>query len=769
MEQKELKQLENICIQDEPPKCQAACPLHVDARALLQNTAKGAWDQAYAVLRRIMPLPGVLGLICEEPCRKNCFRREIDAPLAIGRVERYLVRNLPQTGAPNRLPAKGKSLAVLGSGLSSLCAAWDLLIKGYEVHLHEPGLQTAPELRKLGLKLLPEKYLEKELKNLEDLGLVTHLNQGPAGPEMLKSLLTQHQGVYLGLDAAGWAEWGFEASTKTALITDQLTRSTTRPGVFAGGEHNSFIFRAAQGRWAAVSLDRHAQKVSLTAGRIGQGPNPTRLYTNLKRAQKEHKPAPVQKNEITDQQSARKEAGRCLDCQCLECVKSCLFLKEFKSYPKKYLREIYNNDSIVMGQHQANTLINSCALCELCTKVCPTEFPMAEIIIRARQAMVKKGKMPPSAHEFALLDMDQANSPACSLARHHPSAEASEYIFFPGCQLAASNPLAVQAAYGHLSRIFPSKVGLWLKCCGAPAHWAGRADMFQNKSNDMFRDWQKIGEPTLITACPTCTQTLPKALRQARIISLWEIMLQYEAPQKPLKHINSPLALHDPCTARDMPEMRRSVRKLLDQAGFEINELEMSGVYTQCCGFGGLMQAANPAMAQKTREQRASQSELDFVTYCAMCRDNLAAAGKPTAHILELLFADAGEDEPFSRPWPGWSARQDNRVRLKNLVLKELWHESETQMAEWQKITIHLTPEVRKKLDQRRILDQDIKQVLLNAQKTGQVLKHEESGHFLTGFKPLNVTFWVEYLPEGQGFRIFNAYCHRMSVVKGEG
>jgi hypothetical protein len=181
------------------------------------------------------------------------------------------------------------------------------------------------------------------------------------------------------------------------------------------------------------------------------------------------------------------------------------------------------------------------------------------------------------------------------------------------------------------------------------------------------------------------------------------------------------------------------------------------------------MQAANPAMAQKTREQRASQSELDFVTYCAMCRDNLAAAGKPTAHILELLFADAGEDEPFSRPWPGWSARQDNRVRLKNLVLKELWHESETQMAEWQKITIHLTPEVRKKLDQRRILDQDIKQVLLNAQKTGQVLKHEESGHFLTGFKPLNVTFWVEYLPEGQGFRIFNAYCHRMSVVKGEG
>ena len=766
MEQKELKQLESVCIQDEPPKCQAACPLHVDARGLLQNITRGYWDKAYALLKRTLPLTGILGLICEEPCRENCLRKEMDSPLAIGKLERYLVQNLPRTGPPTKLPDKGLSLAIWGSGISSLCAAWDLLIKGYEVHLYEPGPRIAPYLRSLEQTLLPKQYLENELDNLNSLGLVTHIDQGQAGPEILQSLSTEHKGVFLGLDSSDPKDWGADLCRETGLITDQLTRATTQSGVFAGGDHESFIFRAAQGRWAAVSLDRHAQKVSLTAGRSGQGPIPTRLYTNLTRVIKENKPVLVKGQEITDEQGAKREAGRCLDCQCLECVKSCLFLKEFGSYPKKYLREIYNNDSIVMGQHQANTLINSCALCELCTKVCPTEFPMAEIIIRARQAMVKKGKMPPSAHEFALLDMDQANSDGCSLVRHHPGAQTSTYVFFPGCQLAASNPLAVKAAYEFLSQIFPGEVGLWLGCCGAPAHWAGRTEKFENDADQRLKTWRELGEPSLITACPTCSQTLPKGLRQAKIVSLWEIMLQNEPPPNPLKRQDAHLALHDPCTARDMRELRHSVRKLLDQAGFKIRELEMSGEYTQCCGFGGLMQSANPSLAQKTSEQRASQSKLDFVTYCAMCRDNLAATGKPTAHILELLFSRATEGDPFARPWPGWSARQENRAKLKNHILAELWHESGPQMADWQKIEITMAPDVRQKLDQRRILDQDVKQVLLNAEKTGQVLKHQESGHLLAGFKPLNVTFWVEYLPEGAGFKIFNAYCHRMSIVE---
>ena len=99
-----------------------------------------------------------------------------------------------------------------------------------------------------------------------------------------------------------------------------------------------------------------------------------------------------------------------MQCECMECVKVCAYLEKFGAYPKRYAREIYNNASIVMGPRQANKLVNSCSLCGLCETVCPNDFAMQDLCLEARREMVGKGKMPPSAHEFALLDMEFSNS-----------------------------------------------------------------------------------------------------------------------------------------------------------------------------------------------------------------------------------------------------------------------------------------------------------------------------------------------------------------------
>jgi L-lactate utilization protein LutB len=156
---------------------------------------------------------------------------------------------------------------------------------------------------------------------------------------------------------------------------------------------------------------------------------------------------------------ARAEAARCLDCQCLECVKVCAYLERFGSYPRKYAREIYNNASIVMGMRQANQLVNSCSLCGLCQTVCPTDFAMQDLCRQARRDMVARGKMPPSAHEFALLDQDFSLSENFALARHQPGRDASAEVFFPGCQLCASAPAQAKAVYQHLMATRPGGVG----------------------------------------------------------------------------------------------------------------------------------------------------------------------------------------------------------------------------------------------------------------------------------------------------------------------
>jgi hypothetical protein len=83
---------------------------------------------------------------------------------------------------------------------------------------------------------------------------------------------------------------------------------------------------------------------------------------------------------------------------------------------------------------------------------------------------------------------------------------------------------------------------------------------------------------------------------------------------------------------------------------------------------------ANPGLSKTIIQRRAHQSGNDFVTYCAMCRDRLAAVGKPAVHLLDLFWPSA--DRPARRPDPGFSGRHDNLARAKHWMLSTLWGES---------------------------------------------------------------------------------------------
>ena len=56
MDQSELRQWESRCTQEEPPRCRAACPLHVDVRAFCTHMAEGDLRKAWGVLCRTLPL-----------------------------------------------------------------------------------------------------------------------------------------------------------------------------------------------------------------------------------------------------------------------------------------------------------------------------------------------------------------------------------------------------------------------------------------------------------------------------------------------------------------------------------------------------------------------------------------------------------------------------------------------------------------------------------------------------------------------------------------
>lgn len=637
--------------------------------------------------------------------------------------------------------------------MTGLCAAWEMARRGFDVSLH-CSVAGGPLLN-ISKKILPEGLLQRELESLAKLGVTIKKGVG-LSPALLDSLLEDNDAVFVDSDA-------YPDGIKDFGQPDELTLGTQRTGLFACREGEaSAVFRAAAARRAANSVERFTQGVSMTSSRELEGPYPTRLFTSLEKVA----PAPpVCNGECPDEEAARDEARRCLQCECMECVKSCGYLKHYKYYPKVYARQIYNNESIVMGTRQANTMINSCMLCGLCETVCPEDFSMADLCLQARNFMVEHGTMPPSAHEFALRDMAFANGDKSALARHAPGTDTSEYLFFPGCQLTASDPDGVEAAYADL-RDRLGNVGLMLHCCGAPALWSGRQTLMDETMAQLAAQWDNLGRPRIIAACPTCMKTLRQGLPDAEIISHWSVLRTLGLPDG-VNATGGTLAVNDPCAARHDSVLREDVRILLDQLKTTLVEPEFSGELTQCCGYGGLLSEANPELGHAIATERAQAVDEDYVTYCVMCRDMMARTGKRAMHIYDLLFPKL--DDPAARPSPGYSARRENRARLKAHLLSSLWREDDGTPAEpYEAIAVEFSEEAATIMEERRILKSDMQKVLLQAQETGTHLVNSNSGHCLASFRPLVVTYWVEYEKRDTTYFVVNTWSHRMQIKRGQ-
>jgi hypothetical protein len=146
-----------------------------------------------------------------------------------------------------------------------------------------------------------------------------------------------------------------------------------------------------------------------------------------------------------------------------------------------------------------------------------------------------------------------------------------------------------------------------------------------------------------------------------------------------------------------------------------------------------------------------------------MCRDFFARQGKPGLHVLDLLYA---EDPALAarRKGPTFSERHANRAGLKRRLLKDLWSEAMDDLNPAAHIRLLIPPEVQETLEQRLILVEDLQQVVAQAEQTGERLLNKHSGHFLASHKLGSVTYWVEYTPEADAYRIHNAYSHRMEI-----
>lgn len=753
MEKARLVEFESRCVQEEPPFCQAACPLHLDGRALCGFVSAGRFDDARKLIERALPLPEVLARICDAPCKEACKRAGLGGSVELGLIERACVEQGPLKRAPLLIPRSGKRVAVLGCGLSSLCAASDGVKKGYTVAVY---CDEDPASLLTGLSpAVTGEVASREIAWLRKGGVAfLPWSELPPVPELLDSF----DGAYAGLDDPKAV-----AALGGMTSADQISLATRVEGVFAGGASPSFIMRAADGRRGMKSVERHMQGASLHSAREKEGPYPTRLYTSTEGV------APVPPIEAADgtyaPDEAAAEAGRCLMCECMECVKHCAFMQHYKGYPKKFAREIYNNLSVIQGTRLANTMINSCSLCGRCERICPEGFSMADLVSEARREMTRQEKMPPSAHDFAMEEMRFYNSPKAALLRGDPNAARPAYLLYPGCRLSGSSPEGTARLYEFLRERLEGGVGMWLRCCGAPAEWAGRDDEADAGLRIMLDEWRSMGSPLVIVACTSCLSLFRRKLPEMRTASLWEIIDGMELPES-VRAPERVLAVADPCTAAGMPEVRSAVRNILARSSVRFEEPSLSGELTFCCGYGGLQECANPDLARASAKARGAESEHDFLVYCAMCRNSFVQSGKPAAYLLDLLFP-RGPDDPAGGKAAGYSDQRENRVSLVRSLKRDLWKE-EDRMEDHESVRVHLSPETEALLAERRILLDTVRRTIWTAEQGGRRARSAD-GSYLASLRPASVTYWVRYSRRDDGaFDVLGGWSHRMSVVGAE-
>ena len=195
------------CLNCKKPKCVSKCPVEVEIPSFIKCVAEGDFSAAIKIIKRKNLLPAVSGRVCpqEEQCEGGCLLNGRGAPIAIGRLERFIAdweAAQDNTELPEIPPLTGKKVAVIGGGPAGLTVAGDLVTQGHQVTifeaLHKMGgvlVYGIPEFR------LPKAVVNREVEYLQRLGVEIITDFVVGKTRTMESILSEFDAVFVGTGA----------------------------------------------------------------------------------------------------------------------------------------------------------------------------------------------------------------------------------------------------------------------------------------------------------------------------------------------------------------------------------------------------------------------------------------------------------------------------------------------------------------------------------------------------------------------------------------
>ena len=226
--------------------CKAACPAHVPVQAYLKLAHDGKYREALAMIKTENPFPAVCGRVCNKRCELACTRGDIDSPVSIDAVKKFVAdleiksgnRYVPEKVVQSVYGKFDEKIAIIGGGPAGLSAAYYLAQMGYQPTVFEKN-PVAGGMLTYGI---PSYKLEKdvivsEIEVIKELGVEIRCNVEVGKDVTIAQLKEQgYKAFYIAIGCQGGRRPGVANDTAKGceIAVEYLRNSFDKKEQFTG-------------------------------------------------------------------------------------------------------------------------------------------------------------------------------------------------------------------------------------------------------------------------------------------------------------------------------------------------------------------------------------------------------------------------------------------------------------------------------------------------------------------------------------------------------